>query len=82
MSYVFSQLYVHIDFAVRNRKALISSVWEDNLYKYITGIVQNRGHKMLAIGGMPDHDACRVTRHPHFHWNEADRIVIRFGTRN
>jgi len=25
------------------------------LYKYITGIIQNNGHKLLAINGMPDH---------------------------
>jgi len=29
--------------------------WEEELYKYITGIVQNKGQKMLAINGMPDH---------------------------
>lgn len=28
---------------------------EGNLYKYITGIIQNNGHKVLAINGMPDH---------------------------
>jgi putative transposase len=25
------------------------------LYKYITGVVQNNSHKLLAINGMPDH---------------------------
>ena len=25
------------------------------MYKYITGIVQNQDHKLLAINGMPDH---------------------------
>jgi REP element-mobilizing transposase RayT len=34
---------------------LIGDPWRDELYKYITGIVQNHGHKMLQIGGMPDH---------------------------
>lgn len=29
--------------------------WQDELYKYITGIVQNNGHKLIAINGMPDH---------------------------
>lgn len=28
---------------------------KDELYKYITGIVQNNRHKMLAINGMGDH---------------------------
>lgn len=25
------------------------------MYKYITGIVQNNGHKLIVINGMPDH---------------------------
>ncbi|MDP9230194.1 MAG: IS200/IS605 family transposase [Bacteroidota bacterium] len=29
--------------------------WKDELYKYITGIVQNNKSKMLAINGMSDH---------------------------
>jgi putative transposase len=55
MADVFSQIYIHTVFAVKNRQALIRPDWEEELYKYITGIVQNRGNKMLAIGGMPDH---------------------------
>lgn len=34
---------------------MISTEWKDDLYKYITGIVQNQNHKLLAINGMPDH---------------------------
>lgn len=55
MAGVFSQIYIHIVFSVKNREALILPEWEENLYKYTTGIIEKRGHKMLAIGGMPDH---------------------------
>ena len=55
MADVFSQLYIHLVFSPKNRNALIKPVWEERLYKYITGIVEERKHKMLAIGGMPDH---------------------------
>ncbi len=51
----FSQIYIHIVFAVKGRCSLINNSWEHELYKYITGIVQNKGQKMLAINGMPDH---------------------------
>ncbi|MCH6234280.1 IS200/IS605 family transposase [Cognataquiflexum rubidum] len=51
----FSQLYIHVVFAVRGRKSLILSNWEDELYKYVTGIIQNKDQKLLAINGMPDH---------------------------
>lgn len=55
MADVFSQIYIQTVFAVRNRQALILPSWENELYKYTTGIVENRGHKMLSINGMPDH---------------------------
>lgn len=55
MTGTFSQIYIQIVFAVEHRDSLISPEWEDELYKYITGIVQNKGQKMLAINGMPDH---------------------------
>ncbi|HAK76106.1 MAG TPA: IS200/IS605 family transposase [Runella sp.] len=55
MADVFSQIYLHIVFSPKRREALIHPSWEERLYKYITGVVQSRGNKMLAIGGMPDH---------------------------
>jgi REP element-mobilizing transposase RayT len=55
MANTYSQIYIQIVFAVQNRKALIHPNWEEELYKYITGIVQNKGQKMLAINGMPNH---------------------------
>lgn len=51
----FSQIYIQVVFAVKNRDALIGISWEERLYQYITGIVQNKGQKLLAINGMPDH---------------------------
>lgn len=51
----FSQIYIQILFAVKGRQSLISEQWEEELYKYITGIVTNKNQKLLAINGMPDH---------------------------
>ncbi len=51
----FSQIYIQIVFAVKHRESLIHSSWEEEMFKYITGIVQNKGQKMLTINGMPDH---------------------------
>ncbi|MDO3645114.1 transposase [Mucilaginibacter sp. L3T2-6] len=41
--------------AVKYRASLIQPDWKEQLQKYITGIIQNYGHKMLAINNMPDH---------------------------
>jgi REP element-mobilizing transposase RayT len=51
----YSQIYIQVVFAVKGRESLIHQSWEEQLYKYITGIVQNKEQKMLAINGMPDH---------------------------
>lgn len=50
----YAQLYVHVVFAVKHRNALIDPAWEERLYQYITGIVQRKEQKMLAINGTPD----------------------------
>jgi REP element-mobilizing transposase RayT len=55
MPNTYTQIYIQIVFAVRNRQALIQASWEEELYKYITGIVQNKGQKMLAINGTSNH---------------------------
>jgi putative transposase len=55
MANTYTQCYFHLVFAVRNRDALINKEWKNEMEKYITGIVQNYSHKMLAVGSMPDH---------------------------
>jgi putative transposase len=55
MANTFTQLYIHIVFAVKHRKHLISSDHKEELHKYITGIIRNKGHKLIAINSMPDH---------------------------
>ncbi|HRX13172.1 MAG TPA: IS200/IS605 family transposase [Draconibacterium sp.] len=55
MANTFSQIYIQIVFAVQNRNALIQPAWEEELNKYITGVIQNKGQKMLAINGTNNH---------------------------
>ena len=55
MANTYTQSYFHLVFAVKNRAALINKSWKSELEMYITGIIQNQKHKLLAIGSMPDH---------------------------
>ncbi len=55
MPNTYTQLHIHAVFAVQNRECIIREPWADELYKYISGIVKNNNHKILAINGMPDH---------------------------
>lgn len=55
MANTYTQLYVQVIFAVKGRQNLINKNRRDELEKFMTGIIQNRNHKMLAIYIMPDH---------------------------
>lgn len=55
MANTYTQLYVHIIFAVKGRENLIGSGNREELHKYISGIVEKRGQKLLAVFCMPDH---------------------------
>lgn len=55
MAGTYSRIYIQIVFAVKGRENLIRPNWEEQLYQYISGIVDNKGQKMLTINGMPDH---------------------------
>ena len=65
MANTFTQIYLQFVFAVQDRISLIRSEWKDELYKYITGIVQNNNHKLIAINGMPNHLHVFIGYKPH-----------------
>ena len=55
MANTYTQIHIQFVFAVKFRDAVIHSSCKDELYRYMTGIVQNNKHKLIAINGMPDH---------------------------
>jgi putative transposase len=55
MANTYSQIYLQFVFAVKHRESLIARDHKEELHKYITGLVQNRKAKMLAVHCMPDH---------------------------
>ena len=55
MANTYTQIHIQAIFAVRNRVGLIQQEWKDDLYKYITGMIQAHSHKLVAINGMADH---------------------------
>ncbi|GAB2602940.1 IS200/IS605 family transposase [Spirosoma areae] len=55
MPNTYTQIHLQLVFAVKHRTAVIAPTWKYDLYNYITGIIHNHTHKLLAINGMPDH---------------------------
>ena len=80
MANTYTQIYIHVVFAVRHRQALISSSWKERLHKYITGIIQNQGHKLIAINTMPDHAHIFIGMKPDTALSDLVRDVKRDST--
>ncbi len=55
MANTYTKIYIQIVFSVKYRNKVIPKQHKDELHKYITGITQERDHKILAINSMPDH---------------------------
>ncbi|MDX2128191.1 MAG: IS200/IS605 family transposase [Chloroherpetonaceae bacterium] len=75
MANCYSQIYIQIVFAVKGRENSIHTTWEEELYKYITGIVTKKGHKLLAINGMPDHIHILIGLNPSFSLSDLVREI-------
>jgi REP element-mobilizing transposase RayT len=51
----FTQLYIHLVFAVKYREALLHKNVRPGIFQYMSGILTNMKHKSIIINGMPDH---------------------------
>ena len=80
MPNTYTQIYIHAVFAVKHRDALISSSWKERLHKYITGIIQNQGHKLVAINTMPDHAHIFIGMKPEAGLSDLVRDIKRDST--
>lgn len=75
MANTYTQLYIQFVFAVSNREAVIEPAWEEELYKYMSGILKNNKHKPLAINGMPDHIHLFIGLNPNQSCSDLMRIL-------
>ena len=55
MANTYTQITIHVVFAVKHRERIIQKRHRAELYKYISGIIANKNHKLLAINGVADH---------------------------
>jgi putative transposase len=60
----YTQLYILCVFAVKYRAAMLDTHWDQRLRLYITAIVQNNKHKMIAINNVADHLHLFIGLHP------------------
>ena len=55
MANTYTQIYMHVIFAVKGRESMIRPEWQDDLYRYMAGALKNHEHTPYIINGMEDH---------------------------
>ena len=80
MANTFSQINIHIVYAVKGRQSLLSKTYRKELYKYLAGIIKNKGQKVLAINGTVDHIHLLISMTPDLAISDLIRDVKRFST--
>ena len=64
MANSYTQIYIHYIFVVKRRNNFLLPKHNDELQKYITGLVQNRKSKMIQVNNVSDHLHMVVGQHP------------------
>ncbi len=55
MAGTYSQIYIQVVFAVKGRQNLLAKQWRNEVFKYMSGIITNKGQKPIIVNGMDDH---------------------------
>jgi putative transposase len=75
MANTFTQVYIQIVFAVQGRQNLIRPQHNDELQKYMTGIISGQGQKLIAINNMPDHFHILIGQTPNVALSDLVRSI-------
>ena len=81
MANTYTQLYVHVVFAVKGRQPLIPQQHKAELHQYITGILTHQKQKVIQINSMPDHLHFLIGMSPDARLSELVRDVKQHSTR-
>lgn len=64
MAGTYSQIYIHIVFAVKGRENILQKDCREEVFKYISGIIKEKGHKPIIVNGYKDHVHCFIGLNP------------------
>jgi REP element-mobilizing transposase RayT len=55
MAGTYSQLYIHVVFAVKGRENHLRKEWREEIFQYISGIITKKEQKSIIVNGVADH---------------------------
>lgn len=64
MAGTYSQIYIQVVFAVKGRANLLQKPWREEVFKYISGIIKEKGQKPIIVNGVSDHVHCGIGLQP------------------
>ena len=73
MANTYSQIYIQVIFAVKNRECLIPRIHQDEVNKYISSIITNKNQKSIIVNGVSNHIHCFFGLNP----NTAVSDIVR-----
>jgi putative transposase len=71
----YTQIYIHIVFAVQGRQNLLRHEYHDELQKYMAGIISGQGQKLIAMNNMPDHFHILIGQRPNVALSDSVRNI-------
>ncbi len=80
MAGTFGQFYAHVVFTPQNRANVIRESFREELQKYMTGIIQDKRHKLLAIYCMPDHVHVLIGLKPYMALSDLVQVLKKEST--
>ena len=75
MANTFSQIYLQVVFAVRGRENMLSKPIRTETFKYISGIIAEKGQKNIIVNGMGDHIHCLIGLKPTMNISDLVRDI-------
>ncbi|MBS1544436.1 MAG: IS200/IS605 family transposase [Bacteroidetes bacterium] len=75
MANTYSQIFVHIVFTVKYRKALLDLSWRSTVFGVIANLVKEANCKPLIVNGTADHVHCLVGLKPAVSVSDLMRVV-------
>lgn len=64
MPNTYHQIFIHIIFAVKHRRALIKDQWKSELFAVIGNLINETGCKTIIVNGTIDHVHCLIRIKP------------------
>jgi len=64
MANTYTRLYIHVVIRTKKGFPFLSSIFDEELYAYIGGVIKNQGHIPIKINGVADHIHILLIQNP------------------